>query len=542
MYKGDAMNENNVNMFEKAIAAVAPGYALKRAAARQGLKAINSGYGNYGANLQKKSMRGWMYHGGSAKEDIEDNLDVLRQRSRDAYMGVPTAAAALKTLRTNVIAGGLVPTPQLDSDYLKLSEEQTTALHSQIVREFSLWAGSTHCDADGVDDFYKLQRLAFLSSIMNGDAFALLPMTRPSGGDTYGLKIRLVEADRICSPDLYDRIAPCEVRGYKVNQIVQGVETDANGAVVAFWICSRHPLSDTSYAGTPQMEWHRVKVKGTESGRHNILHIMERERIGQRRGVPLLAPAIETIKQLGRYTDAEITAAVISSYFTVFVQPSTATDASPFGEMLPQDMQIDAADQGSIELGPGAIVSTNPGETVNFADPKHPNSGYNEFTEALLKQIGAALEISPEVMLKQFQTSYSAARGALNEFWRTCDMQRESFVADFCQPVYEEWFAEAVARGRINAPGFFDDPAIRNAYTRCIWNGPARTSLNPAQEVTAAKERVEMGFSTAEQETAQMTGGDYRQNIKQRVTEARQKAEVDKAVQQVLGEGKGGSE
>ena len=58
-------------------------------------------------------MRGWMYHGGSAQEDIEDNIDVLRQRSRDAYMGIPVATASLKTLRTNVVAGGLMPSPQL---------------------------------------------------------------------------------------------------------------------------------------------------------------------------------------------------------------------------------------------------------------------------------------------------------------------------------------------------------------------------------------------------------------------------------------------
>ena len=51
-----------------------------------------------GTNLTKKSMRGWMYHGGSPKEDLEDNLDVLRQRSRDAYMGIPTASPSLITL------------------------------------------------------------------------------------------------------------------------------------------------------------------------------------------------------------------------------------------------------------------------------------------------------------------------------------------------------------------------------------------------------------------------------------------------------------
>lgn len=91
-----------MNVFDRAVAAVAPVHAAKRAAARAALKVIDSGYGNYGANLTKKSLRGWEFYGGSAKEDIEDNIDILRQRSRDAYMGIPTASAALKTMRTNV--------------------------------------------------------------------------------------------------------------------------------------------------------------------------------------------------------------------------------------------------------------------------------------------------------------------------------------------------------------------------------------------------------------------------------------------------------
>lgn len=516
------------NIMDRIFCAVAPVTAVKRIAARETIRFIDSGYGNYGANTEKKSMRGWRYFGGSSKEDIEDNIDILRQRSRDAYMGVPTAAAALKTMRTNVVAGGLMPTPQVDAKFLGLSEEQSMKLHEQIIREFSLWADTSSCDADRVDNFYKLQQLAFLSYLMNGDALALLPIRAdPEPGQPYGLKVRLIEADRVCSPDLYDRLYPCEVYGHKVMQIVQGIETDREGTVVAYWICNRHPLSSISTMEPGKMEWQRVEAYGGKTGRKNVLHIMNRERIGQRRGVPMLAPVLEAIKQLGRYTDAEITAAVISAYFTTFVQNASATDAPPFGEMLPPDMQVDAADQGSIELGPGAIVSLNPGETVQFADPKHPNSGYDKFTDALIKQIGAALEIPPEVMFKQFSTSYSAARGALNEFWRTCNMQREWFAGDFCQAVYEEWFSEAVAKGRISAPGYFSDPIIKKAYTGCTWNGPARTNLNPVQEVSAAVKRVEAGFSTAEQETAQMTGGDFTQNIRQRIAEAKQKREVD---------------
>ena len=107
-------------------------------------------------------------------------------------------------------------------------------------------------------------------------------------------------------------------------------------------------------------------------------------------------------------------------------------------------------------------------------------------------------------------------------------MMRDWFSDDFCQPIYEALFAEAVARGRIQAPGFFSDPVIRKASTDCKWNGPSRTALNPIQEVNAAKMRVDEGFSTAEEETAQLTGGDYNRNIRKRVIEAERKREVDK--------------
>lgn len=519
----------NQNMLDKVIAAISPTHAMRRAAARAALEIINTGYGNYGANLTKKSMRGWDYAGGSAKEDIEDNIDILRQRSRDAYMGIPTAAAALKTMRTNVIAGGLIPSPQIDGEYLRISDDELERLQQQITREFSLWADTPACDAERVDNFYKLQQLAFLSYLMSGDAFVLMPM-REEPGQPYSLRIRIIEADRVCSPDLFDRLVPCEVNGIKVQQIVQGVETDADGVVVAYWICNRHPLSNTATIQPGEMQWTRVEAFGKETGRRNVLHIMNRERPGQRRGVPILAPVLEAIKQLGRYTDAEVTAAVLSAMFTVAVLKQNPSDGRPFGEMLPPDMLIDSEDQSSIELGPGAFVDMAPGEDIKMIDPKHPNTGYDEFTNAVIRQIGAALEIPPEVLFKQFTASYSAARGALNEFWRTCAMQRDWFKDDFCKPIYDEWFAEAVARGRIKAPGFFADPAIRKTYVACTWSGPARTNLNPVQEVQAAAMRVENCFSTAADETAQMTGGDYNRNVRARVIEAKRKKEVDEIV------------
>ena len=107
-------------------------------------------------------------------------------------------------------------------------------------------------------------------------------------------------------------------------------------------------------------------------------------------------------------------------------------------------------------------------------------------------------------------------------------MYRAWLANDFCQPVYEEWLAEAVAKGRIKAPGFFTDPLRRKAYCKAQWNGPARGLLNPVQEVGAAVTRVENGFSTRSAETMEMTGGDFYSNCEQLKQEEKKLKEVKK--------------
>lgn len=514
------------NFLDKAIAAVSPVAGYRRATARAALSILNNGtgYGNYGASHVSRAMRSWHVGGGSAKEDIEDNLDTLRKRSRDAYMGIPLAAGAIKTLRTNVVGSGLVPTPQVDADYLHLTEEQADQLQVQITREFNLWADSTTCDASGMDNFWRMQTLAFTSFLMNGDAFAAIQYKeRPNW--PYALQLRLIEADQVCSPGRSDRLAPCKVGGEDVFQIVQGVETNEAGEVIAYWVANRHPLE---YDNPVPLSWNRVEVHEPATGAPNILCITQRERAGQRRGVPILAPVLPTLKQMGRYTEAELAAAIVSSSATLFIQRDAETNQAPFGED-PQDKAADPntpPDELAINLGPAAVFDLAPGEKANLIDPKHPTTTYDGFMSAMSNQVATGIEVSSEVLYKKFSSNYSASRGSLNEFWRTCGVIRDGFADDFCQPVYEKFFAEAVARGRINAPGFFDDPAIAKAYMGCIWNGPARTNLDAKKEAEAAILRIDKGFSTAEQETAQMTGGNWRANMRQRKSEMQKMKEV----------------
>ena len=94
-------------------------------------------------------------------------------------------------------------------------------------------------------------------------------------------------------------------------------------------------------------------------------------------------------------------------------------------------------------------------------------------------------------------------------------MRRVWFVDDFCQPIYETWLTEAVARGRIKAPGFFDDPLLRAAWCGAQWMGPVQSQLDPKKEAEAAILLINRGIKTHEQVTRELGGGDWGDNVEE---------------------------
>lgn len=492
-----------MNLIDKMIGYISPDMALKRAESRARLKVVNSffssgtGYGRHGASYAKKSLLGWITDGMSADEDIVENIATLRNRSRDLYMGAPLATGAIKTVRTNVVGSGLALNAQIDADYLRMTEDEAREWEKGTEREWQLWAESIDCDAERKQNFYQLQSLVLMSALLSGDVFVTMPIIRRAGS-AYDLRVGLIEADRVCNP----------LQNIPTNvNLLGGVEIGTYGEAVAYWIAKYNPNSFPKADINLIQEWKRVPAFGARTGRRNILHVMaDIERPEQRRGVPLMAPVIESLKQLSRYSDAELMAAVVSGMFTVFVKSNTPN--TPLGPAFDPAMKIDP-DPNAYELGNGAIVGLGDGEDIQIANPGRPNTAFDGFVTAICRQIGAALEIPYELLIKNFTASYSASRASLLEAWKMFRMRREWLVSSFCQPIYEEWLTEAVLKGRVKAPGFFDDPAIKAAWCGADWYGDAQGQLDPLKEANAAKVRVEEGFSTREREAAELTGMKY---------------------------------
>lgn len=484
---------------------------MKREAPKvdEGPRQAASGYGAHGASSTLNSMVGWLANGGAAEDDIDLHGSLLRQRARDLYAGGGLARSGPAALTTSVVGWGIQPKPKIDGQLLGMTDAECDEWERNTLREFRLWAENPMCDAERSKDFYTMQQLAFRSELMSGDVFVLFGM-KTNARTPYQMVIRILEADRISTPDTNGDSESTETEGG--GRIVDGVEINSEGEVIRYHIANRHPLLENA---TQTLSWQAIDVFGKETGSPNILHIMTHERPEQRRGIPFCAAQIEQIKQLDRYITSELAANVVSSMLTAFIV-SSEDDGKAGMEDAVNDEEKVTEDEYKIELAPGAIYDLPPGKTIKEINPIRSNSAFESFISTLETIIGASMEIPKEVLTKKYESNYTAARGALLDFWRTVRVYRTAFNNSFNQPIYEQWLSEAVALGRIDAPGFFDDPAVRQAWCGCIWMGASMGHVDPLKEVNAAEKRIQLNISTEEQEASEYNGNDWNANVRQR--------------------------
>lgn len=471
-----------------------------------------SGYGNHGASTTLNSMIGWIVGGGSAEDDIDLHGATLRQRARDLYAGGGLARSGPATLTTNVVGWGIQPKPKIDGAALGLSDDACDEWERNAQREFMLWASNSMCDAERQKNFFDLQQLAFRSQLVSGDVFVLFGM-KPNKRTPYQTVIRLLEADRVCTPDSSGDSESKETDSG--GRIIDGVEIDKEGAVIRYHIANRHPLLESA---SEAVEWKSIEAFGKDTGYPNILHIMTLERPEQRRGIPFVAAQIEHIKQLDRYITSELAANVVSAMLTAFIESADNDGGVGMEDAINEDEKV-TDDDYKIELGMGAVYKLDKGQKISTVNPIRNNSAFESFVSSLETIIGASMGIPKEVLTKKYESNYTAARGALLDFWREVRVHRTAFNNGFNQPIYEQWLTEAVAQGRIEAPGFFDDPIIRQAWCGCIWMGASMGHVDPLKEVKAARERIASNISTEEQEASEYNGNDWLSNIRQRKKE-----------------------
>jgi len=437
-----------------------------------------------------RNLGRWAYKKPAPDTSIKD-IPTLRGRSDSLYKNNSLARSAINKNLDNIIGSGMRPHPMPKHKILGISKKKAKKLGKKMLEEFEFVANSENIDAERTQNFYEMQISAFYSMLIGGDVFAMLPRIERKG-TPYTTSIALVSADQVCNPNV----------SIDKPTLAGGVEVMESGEPIYY-----HILKEQPHGLSYRKEWQKVRVFD-DDGRRMVLHLYQKLEAGQKRGIPYLSPIIKLVKTLGDYTDAEVTASLVTSLFTVFVKSETGEgfDLS-LEEAENNDEQVDYS------MSAGSVINLKDGESIEIADPSRPNKNYEIFYKAIVREMAVGLNLNYSVLMNEFDNSFTASRAELLQVWKYFKRMRNLFVRRFAQPIYERIIEEAVLLGRINAPGFLEDPFIRYAYLNCEWTGELAGAIDEIKEVKAAKMRIEAGLSTRTKESAMMNGSSFYENI-----------------------------
>ena len=504
------------------------GHIVPVPAAQASMYGVYGGGGGYsGADKSRPAN----VHGNVAELDADSailpDLQTLRESSQNLARNNCLAGGALDTSVVRVVGNGIFPKPKIDRDILNLSDDEAEKFEAAAEREYLRVTESREFDAERHVPFSIWQAPAWYSVLRDGDALVNLPRFSRPGSDAK-LKVQLIPAARLSNPQGKP----------DTKQMVAGVKKDRWGAPAGYYISRFHPGN--------RLGWRYLQDKKTEQwqflqafdddGSPLVLHLFDKKEGGQTRGVPYLTPVIELLKQLGRYTDSEVMAAVVSAMLTIFVEsdsgdiglPHRNSDASITNGQVADDLK-------KVDFDMGAIVGLPAGKRINIAESKRPSQSFEPFFKAICDQIGVALGQPGILLTKDFSSAnYSSMKAAFEDAWAFFMNRRTWLVKMLCQPVYELVIAEAVANGRLSAPGFFRSDAIRRAWCGALWQGDAKPVLDDVKAVKAAVEMIEAKIASIDEMSRKLTGIPLAEKLPQILKERRELRKAGKNPDEVF--------
>jgi len=387
---------------------------------------------------------GWRAAGTDANAENGPALARLRARARDLRRNNPYAERAITGIADNVVGYGIVPRP--------LAKRPRD--NEQLGKTWAAWAESLACDADGLENFYGLQHKIIEAVAESGECLVRRRRRKSSDGLPVPLQLQVIE------PDFLDETKTEKSGG---NQIIQGIEFDALGKRVAYWLFAEHPGANTGMRG----------LTSTRVPAADVIHIFMPKRAGQARGYTWLAPVMQRLRNFDEMEDAVMEQAKIAACFAAFV---TKDDTSKSVKAPPLVDRVE----------PAMIQELGIGESVAFASPPTFN-GYQSYAWQALHAIAVGLGVPYELITGDLKgVNFSSGRMGWLHFARRVDVwQWRMLIPQLCEPVWQ-WFMEAQA---LTQGGVM-------AEARAEWVPPRREMVNPREETANVKERLRNGLVT----------------------------------------------
>jgi lambda family phage portal protein len=373
---------------------------------------------------------------------------IRKSRSRARYLALnnPFISNAVGNWCAALVGTGIRPNVRAD-------DAATRELASGA---FEAWADDA--DHAGRTDLWGLQHGVARDLVVDGEALVIFR------DDPEGLRVQHTPTEHL------DSSRTASLGGGR--EIVNGVEFDAQGRRVAYWVLPQNPSAMyTEYAPS-------VRIDAGD-----VLHVMQPVGAGQVRGLPWLTPAVLPASELDQLADALLVSAKVAAMHAGFV-----VDLTNMGGAAQAFPDADGLDDLSLE--PGTMRVLPGGTDVRFSSPEQLKDA-PAFVRMNLLSLAAALGL-PEHMLSGDLTNanYSSLRAGLLPFRaRVEQTQYGVLVPQLLRPIWRRWLATEILAGRLDL-----SPELR-----AEWIMPRHMQVDPSKDMAAVREALSLGLMSRTQ-------------------------------------------
>lgn len=466
-----------MSVIDSAIAALSPGWALKRARARQALERI-SGRGFDGASSTlSPTLSDLQIVDGSADAMLWHSLPTLRSRSRHLYDNSGSGSAIIEGLVALVVSSGI----DLEPD---TGDRDTDA------RLKEAWLGLLdRLDVTGHDagNGYEVMRGQFRAELINGESLSqqVYPSDYIGDGDV-PWAILALESDQL-SDEPVTRVP--------ANHIFRaGVELDQLWRPLYFHIIE-HPGDPFGIMGASSAKKMSRRIPASE-----MIHTFERLRPGQNRGRPVLTPILLRSLQDDDLVRFELDAARAGSLFGVKI--TTEALGQEYGsEPTPDDERAEDRNAGrapKVLRRPGDVLEMGEGEDAEILSNPRPSQQIDPFRKGLRGDFAGGCRINQSwIDRDNSRANFSSMQAGLIQDMRLLGPVQLRFGAQFCRRIYQRAFNLLAVQAGIRGGR---RPIDRKRLRRVKVMPDGFPNADDGKAADAAFKRVLYGLSTWQRE------------------------------------------
>jgi len=361
----------------------------------------------------------------------------------------PVVASLSRLRKADIVGRGVIPQPATGDD----------ETDSSILEAWTKFAESP--EATGTMDMREMQQQMIDSLLFYGDCGLIV------GKD----QVQFIDGSRIGNPG-------GSVTSNEESSFQNGVEIDRIGKPVSYSVGNR-------VSGTLR-DIQLIPAR-------DFIPFLRRVRPTQYRGVPELAPVINTLQDCDEYDRVEMMAAKVSASLAVAVKRENSYE-------FELQNRMDGGEQDALgnleEFQPGRFHYLEPGEDISVIGANgRPNVDGIQWVSYLLRKVGSAVGIPLEFLLMEIGgSSFSASQGVVLQYQQTVESYQSDLIRVMSR-LYRRWLSQQIAAGNINVSAAANPFGVR-------WQRPAFRWINKSAQVKADMEYFRAGAMSLDDITA----------------------------------------